>query len=1717
MPCGSPIICLSAMPGQSEATSPSDASPDMDLSACLNAVAAELEVAMGSAERVRAACARLRRHLTLTSPPPPSDLEQICRLLPFLNKRIGPIVRPLFDLLDDLSLIADDPWPLLKGMLAARDRHLVLRALERLLCLVETGVISVDPEITGFLAGRVEMEGSPLSDPDSLKRVAGIIRHLTLADTPSGQDPLISLYLQETTPQAWLQRRMAARILDLKGDPAPPTLAERVLGQDASRFLSPYLAFTRATHSDLIHLVPIPGTPPPSLPSLQRAEELCGNRLLRELITEIGWERLNFGLHVQKQISISIGKSFPFIISPAEATLFRHVEGARSSGEHWIFVAHGGRGSEDQGIVRQDNMVSLFRAYNLVHADVLAEILSLAPLTRETTCRILDLMDRIVSLFTALFSSHTDECTTLSHTYRGLRECIVQELEKMPGDEQLSPELTRLVKMFEDPASLDEVRTLHGLKRYLHQRGLDLGFRLVESGRATNRTVTIATASSGRILRVARGIRYADFEPEETGAPIQVPYPVSALIQGFTRQILHGQESFPDVRIFCYGNEVHYYLSFQNHPAFVRIDYSPPLKGGMIDLTYYGVSKNELDHHPAPSLDAVQQFLGRIGYDVQAKDTRIRARYDKEKALDLKDLCDKAEALFRLVPYLMEIDWVIGSLDLPAGSRQAVADAWSEFFARWGVLPLHQLLTKDRRSILIKAEKGLKGDREIPWTGQAPYCDRFSEPLPAHLFAGLQSALSGLGLKAFPSSEDPGRPSVGQIQLEDLILGPLREAVSLGEITEKDDAFQRTAADRFKRVHEAERFADIVASGKTVVAASASLARLLASIEHALRFQSTGCLNGYEVQSASVPILGRPLTVFVVRDSEGMICLGMFARDRALCLRREDDPITWRFNGCLDASALARVLWLNQYTSPGTAPMDAVDPGRAERIRDLLRQKNPIRGPTPFRGETVLRGLKASPGRAVGRVLFNTAGRSPKDFRQSILATPSLRPEDTTFLYHSSGIISTGGGILSHAGLTAIQFRKPALIIPGEWQRSPEGALRLICSTVWYREEERSAHGCQISIHSDVHERHHTLREGDLVVLDADEGSLQVLGQGRDALAFHEDFQNLAEATRRLSRTTDQKRILILRGRRLRSRHQIEKLLCRLIDPLLACHVVRELVLSDHLSSGRGGQSEKTHLLSIVLKNPNVGGIARDHLLWLFDDLKRRSHALLEEMLRKVSSIDQPCEILWLRLRMRRLCQTLLGLFVTLRACGFEAVSMDDLGPDDMDPIAEKRLQALREDVARDMEAAASSVEGDFRLRHLVRQAERLDRLLGTRPGLQEQVARVKRRIAREDRRVRDRLAHRRVLTPKDGGFELSPFIGWKAANLAEVERIGGRGLTPPWIVIADRAFQEILDAFPGRNVQDLEGIGPDMTLRQAIESILGRQDMDDSQKSVNIRHLWEGMTLPETLVEEVVTAYHQLNQDAPKEPTEDDPLNPFVAVRSSSKEEDAEMAARAGEFDTFLFIRGERPLLDHIKKAWSGLWTERAIHNRAVLGMSSEPPGGGVIVQRNAWSRVSGVLQTVNVAEGNLGEMVINAALGLGEGVVSGVVSADQIVVDKEGIRAGEPLRFRYSTCDKEEQVVFDRRRGLGTVLSRTLYHQRLRPALEYIELYELVRIADQLEAAYGYPLDIEFGIEGARLWILQARPVVTFLAALQETVENCPLTVAKDKTPFITVKETS
>jgi len=336
------------------------------------------------------------------------------------------------------------------------------------------------------------------------------------------------------------------------------------------------------------------------------------------------------------------------------------------------------------------------------------------------------------------------------------------------------------------------------------------------------------------------------------------------------------------------------------------------------------------------------------------------------------------------------------------------------------------------------------------------------------------------------------------------------------------------------------------------------------------------------------------------------------------------------------------------------------------------------------------------------------------------------------------------------------------------------------------------------------------------------------------------------------------------------------------------------------------------------------------------------------------------------------------------------------------------------------------------------------------------------------------------VLTSRDGGLELEAIVGAKAANLAEVARILGGESVPSWFAVTDRAFQEALDT---------PASGPDgaPTLRAAIDAILRDDSGTHAAHASAIRDLWERLALPEAIASGVLAAYRAFGSDC------------YVAVRSSASDEDTERASLAGQFDTFLFVRGEASVLDHLKLAWSGLWTERALAN-APAPAGGIAPHCGVVIQRMVQSRVSGVLQTVNAAESRPLEIVINVGLGLGEGIVSGAVAADLVIVSKDDPR-DLALRFRYLTADKRQRVIFDERFGQGTVRADTLAHQRLRPALEYPELRELVDVALRVEHAYGHPVDIEFGFEDARLRVLQVRPVPASLTVWHETMERFPL----------------
>jgi pyruvate,water dikinase len=213
----------------------------------------------------------------------------------------------------------------------------------------------------------------------------------------------------------------------------------------------------------------------------------------------------------------------------------------------------------------------------------------------------------------------------------------------------------------------------------------------------------------------------------------------------------------------------------------------------------------------------------------------------------------------------------------------------------------------------------------------------------------------------------------------------------------------------------------------------------------------------------------------------------------------------------------------------------------------------------------------------------------------------------------------------------------------------------------------------------------------------------------------------------------------------------------------------------------------------------------------------------------------------------------------------------------------------------------------------------------------------------------------------------------------------------------------------------------------------------------------------------EIAEAYAALGDDVP------------VAVRSSACAEDSEIASYAGQQETYLYVRGAQPVLDRVRDCWASFFSERAIFYRQRKG-SLDDLAMAVVVQRMVRSDVAGVLFTCDPVRGRRDRMVVEAVLGLGEAAVSGQVTPDHYVLKRDGtVRKAQVARQPFAVVPVEA----------GGTEERELGEEGAAQKLAEDQLRELARIGDDLEQRLGRPQDIEWALEGGRLYVLQARPV--------------------------------
>lgn len=282
---------------------------------------------------------------------------------------------------------------------------------------------------------------------------------------------------------------------------------------------------------------------------------------------------------------------------------------------------------------------------------------------------------------------------------------------------------------------------------------------------------------------------------------------------------------------------------------------------------------------------------------------------------------------------------------------------------------------------------------------------------------------------------------------------------------------------------------------------------------------------------------------------------------------------------------------------------------------------------------------------------------------------------------------------------------------------------------------------------------------------------------------------------------------------------------------------------------------------------------------------------------------------------------------------------------------------------------------------------------------------------------------------------------GGKGANLGELLNAGFP--VPDGFIISSNAYRDFIKA---------NGIDTNASPETIREAVLKGN-------------------FPENAVSEILDAYASLGNNA------------SVAVRSSATAEDLDDASFAGQQESFLNISGSDLLIEKIKACYASLWSDRAYSYRQNIGYDSAKASIAVAVQLMVEADSSGVVFTEDPSD-RTRNIYINASYGLGEAVVTGIITPDEYIVDRNINLVSTVIG------SKKIQMVCGEN---GTEPAEVEHKLRHEQALSDDEIAKLASVSLSIEKHYGCPMDIEWAFKDGDLYILQARKITSFSGSVK------------------------
>jgi pyruvate,water dikinase len=324
----------------------------------------------------------------------------------------------------------------------------------------------------------------------------------------------------------------------------------------------------------------------------------------------------------------------------------------------------------------------------------------------------------------------------------------------------------------------------------------------------------------------------------------------------------------------------------------------------------------------------------------------------------------------------------------------------------------------------------------------------------------------------------------------------------------------------------------------------------------------------------------------------------------------------------------------------------------------------------------------------------------------------------------------------------------------------------------------------------------------------------------------------------------------------------------------------------------------------------------------------------------------------------------------------------------------------------------------------------------------------------------------------------MNPFVLPLSDPQADLATVGGKGmslarLTRAGLPVPD-GFHVTTEAY--RHFVDANNLQPGVLA--ALERVDATQSATLEIAAQAIGRLFaDGVMSPETSAA-IRSAYDALDS---RHPPPTGHLSSPVAVRSSATAEDLPGASFAGQQDTYLNIVGADDVIQAVQRCWASLWNGRAIAYRLRQGIAPYSVALAVVVQLLVPADAAGIVFTANPLTGKRSEAVINAAWGLGEAIVGGLVTPDEVTVDKNTGRV-----IRRETSGKRVMTI---RTAAGTEEQPVPDALKNKAVLSDEQAVELTRYGSLIEDLYGIPMDIEWTLEGGQFAIVQARPITALM----------------------------